>query len=185
MPRVDQTTLGVVAMSAQFTTIWGLPLLITFIIGGLIEIWLVRRLIKLREHVESYGFSGFKRKLLYQPVVLFLSYVVTTLASFIFANGLYKKIPDLIESKWLATVLFAASVFLFYLKKRVQLLYGLIEVSAASGVMTFISFTQQATMGQRIVSGATAVYFFIRGLDNLSQAPTIRRMFKLDEDKKG
>jgi hypothetical protein len=79
--------------------------------------------------------------------------------------------PAIVMSHWLSLVLVAVALILFALKKRALLFYGLIEVGAALGVIFSVSFLDQGSTAARLAGAATAAYFLIRGLDNVSVSP--------------
>jgi hypothetical protein len=88
---------------------------------------------------------------------------------------------EIVASAWLAPSLVVAGLLLFLLKKKALLLYGLIELSAAVSVILFVSLTEQGTIGQRLASAATATYFLIRGMDNLSNSSIFKKKAKVGE----
>lgn len=61
----------------------------------------------------------------------------------------------------------------FFLKRRVQIVYGLVEAAAALGVIAYVSFTEQS-LGPKATACVTALYFLVRGLDNLTDSPQVR-----------
>jgi hypothetical protein len=83
---------------------------------------------------------------------------------------LYNHSVEVVDSDWLGPALVFAACGLFYLKKKLLFLYGVLEVGAALGVITFVATTDTGSTGPRLASAATATYFLLRGFDNLTSS---------------